>query len=461
MNKLKVFFAIAMLTALSVSISGCKEDTNDEDQLPVRIKPTESNLCDQVAEVVCHNAFQCCQGKQLETLFGITISTTEKDCRRDVALSCEQSKAEEIYSLSLKRVEIDTDRVEKCLNYLIAPDDQCFPVVPFDSSTYDLCDNNYFFIGQVKEGEECLYQHDCVDGTICDQNRECTKLPVKDESCENYPCAEGLYCDTDFTDTDYPVNCKKLIGEGKACNSYNPCEKGLFCKADEVDTADTDYDTNPYQEQMTGTCTILGKIDASCEGDNECESYECIPGICSDQSGACYTNDDCSGTCSISGDKCNKETPCSQTCNGGQSYLASYDTDYNTVYEVVPKTGDTCYGDYDCEGTCALDKTTSCANDLDCPDPSYCTDTDGTTMTQYTCDPIETYYTCEYYYGTGSICITSTNSCENAGTCEDQKCGDQAKCQGKPKCKEAYYPQNYCESTHSIIDIDTDINSMM
>jgi hypothetical protein len=294
-----------------------------------------------------------------------------------------------------------------------------------------------------------------VPDAICDQNRKCKALPVKKESCEHYACAEGLYCDTDFADSDMPVSCKSLVAEGNVCISYIPCKKGLFCKTGEVDT-DAPVDTAPVEEQLTGICTKLGVVDDACEANDECESFECIPGLCADGSGSCFTKDDCMGSCSITDENCNDNAPCATVCNGGRRANYTTDTDGNPYYEIVDLTGTICTSDDECSGTCSIDTEYTCTGDDSCT--NYCTDTDGTTqLHNNTCDPADTdteygFNNCVYNVGAGSVCTVGT--CDHMGSCEDQKCGKQSKCVGKPVCKDAYYPQNYCESAIDLIDSD-------
>jgi len=453
--------AIAVVAA-AAAVAGCKKKEKSTEMV-VRIEPTEENLCSQYAEVICHNAFQCCVGNELEETFGIEITTTEETCRRDIELICEEEFAKELYSLGLNppRVQVDTALVENCLNLILAPEDECFPMRQDDMSVWSECISHMkVFVGQVAAGGECLWDVDCAANpdnpehtAVCDVDRRCKLLPAATETCGRLSCADGLYCDTDLT--TLANTCAARIAEGNGCNYRMPCVEDLFCQALAPEAIDTEQ---PLETRITGTCAARLADGQPCAGDGDCLSYECLPGVCSDESGECYTNDDCTGTCSASGLPCNLTTQlCTGSfCNGGQEYAYVYDTDSQIGgYQVVDLTGEACVGDI-CGGTCSMDTDANCLGDTDCN--GYCTDTDGTTLTATTCEYAELYYTdCPTFLGAGSVCSEAT--CDGTGVCEAETCENIATCGGEPVCAAAVYALDYCHMGLHLLDVsepDTD-----
>jgi hypothetical protein len=65
--------------------AACDDDGGGD----INAKVSERRLCAEMAEIMCHNFYRCCRGGQIEADFGISLSTTEGECRRDVELRCE------------------------------------------------------------------------------------------------------------------------------------------------------------------------------------------------------------------------------------------------------------------------------------------------------------------------------------------------------------------------------------
>jgi hypothetical protein len=300
---------LAMLLVLAgfggVGAWGCGTDQEEGDP---DVSVTQNNLCDEMAEVLCHNIFECCTGSQIEEDFGLEITTTKKTCRRDVALQCEEGNALLLYAISAGTVAIERDKANTCLKDLVVRD-QCFMVI--DEPT-DRTACSEMIRGLQEEGKDCPMGFECAEDLYCAADGKCRKLPGKGEKCPSYACAKNLYCGYDGESSER--KCLTLKKKGESCPSSLACEPPLYCE---------------YGEDHTqGTCQSLKEVGEPCKASSECNSYKCIPGMC-DNGQACFVGSDCQGQCASSGQPCNSSYDCAGVCEvSGDSCEDDFDCDY-------------------------------------------------------------------------------------------------------------------------------------
>ncbi len=265
--------------ALMLLAAQCGEDES------IKISVDQSNYCDEVAEVMCDNIFKCCTGARIEAEFGITITTSEKECRRDMGLYCREQTAALKSSLDTGRASLRTEQVTRCLESYLMTDDECFPVV----TEFALPCQEALIVGNQGPGSSCLFDFDCVAGAYCAGNDVCIGLPTAGQSCEeDGVCADGLYCNYDELSGERICMSKKPVGE--TCGSSLECQHNLIC----VESLVVDTVT-----MISSTCTAKREVGQPCTGDEICASNICLPGLCSnDSEQPCYTNEGCGdGTC--------------------------------------------------------------------------------------------------------------------------------------------------------------------
>lgn len=419
MKIMKHFIGVLLSVGL-LMVGGCKEE---EDELAFDINPTESNVCGEVAEVVCHNSFQCCVGAELEATYGIEVTTNESSCRRDVELMCEQQYSGTFHSLGLGRISLDLTTIGTCLEQMLAPNDICFPYESIDKNATAACnDIEQMIQGLVPANGDCLFDFDCAGDAFCDVDRKCKILPIAGELCDpsmtdDMTCKDGLHCTVAVsaitTAIEYRCAANVLVGAG--CNVFSLCADGLYCKEKEEADIIQDTDMADY-EIMTGTCTQPNANGLACEGAQECESTNCLPGFCADGR-ECLSESQCGGECLSSGADCSADTPCASACVGG-------------TYE-----GSSCITDDNCYGSCSL-STAQCSKLTPCT--SVCVSDLGT-ATSTTCVDNTT---CETAYAVGYVCTPQT--CEEAGVCTPDTCQGASACAGR-KCAENFNVTDYCD----------------
>lgn len=182
------------------------------------------------------------------------------------------------------------------------------------------------FVGQVPEGELCTSGAECVGGGAC-ANPQCTvqcctgtcgppltgELPEPEgaalgEACEQHAdCAEGAYCETDFTCTAVPTEegARCLFGcargdlycdvEALVCRRF--AAAGETCDPNGVDAPPCD-DAWSYCDQV---CTPRPGPGEPCDGIRRCIAATfCDNGTCQPRGGPgapCFSADQCLVTC--------------------------------------------------------------------------------------------------------------------------------------------------------------------
>ncbi len=409
----KRVFVLAVLFVAATTLAAKCEDGED---LTVSVSLTEQSFCAEIAEVRCHNIFLCCTGNEIENDFGVKITTSEGECRRDMKLECERTNAELLYAFNIGTVSLSTADAQNCLESMIAPDDTCFPysATPIYA---EACVGN-LIVGQQAGGQPCLFDFECVADTYCAADRKCMAYPTLGQSCAMANiCASGLYCG--LNTTTYERECMNRLGAGQGCDGSSQCSSDLYCKENEsggdadsdIDTdvdSDIDSDADTDADWHAGSCAAKKEIGDFCDDDEICKSSKCLPGMCDDGQRTCFGDEDCRGECDENRDACLSDDECGGTCLG-----SSFDS---------------CTEDIHCQGTCES-SFDSCFQNDDCP--GECESTGTYCQADYECDMVMP----------GDVCNFET--CD-PGVCEHDVCVGIGKCIGTPVCAETYGVDNYC-----------------
>lgn len=226
----------------------------------VDISTDQNNVCDQVAEVACHNAYQCCSEGEIERLLNVTDPRSENECRSDISRRCIRSIAALDYGIDQKHVRFDSKIMNDCLNSLVAPGDTCATLASALPWT-EACMNSAW-IGLVEDSGACLSSAECASkDSFCGANQTCIARPTEGQAC-NFStgvtgCASGFFCLGGTT-------CRAQAAAGGACTSLSGCLDGLFC----------DTTTLP------GACAPLRAPGETCTNSAACTSAQCNLGTC-------------------------------------------------------------------------------------------------------------------------------------------------------------------------------------
>jgi hypothetical protein len=324
---LKIAFLGMILFAVALS-GGCK----DEKKSVVPADVAQDRLCIEMAEIMCHNFFQCCTGEEIEERFGISIEASEEECREDVELLCEQENADLMYSVANNRVQLNVNNINACLDEHIAPEDNCFPVV---TNFAPSCDAP-LTTGRQRAGAGCLFHTDCVRNTYCGNDRTCKPLPERGDECElRWGCAAGLFCG--YNEGSDTYRCEERKPEDNGCNYDTPgkaseCQDGLVCKPREEENT----------EGFNGICKELKQNGEACEENLDCASNFCLPAMCEDGERTCFHPDDCLGYCERTTDRsCAADSQCPGHCDDGSTCEEDCPSDCHR---------ETCVGGGQCDG---------------------------------------------------------------------------------------------------------------
>ena len=170
----------------------------------------QGNFCDEVAEVACHNMYQCCTEDQIESDLGVTEPRTEVQCREDKKRECIVANADVRDSLKAGRAHVRCGKFQRILRALAAPDDTCATYVT-ERPWMEAC-KTAAFLGTVATGATCFFSHDCQGGPTASAARTRSvsgtdrRVPVPAGFCA------GLYCGTGGT-------CVQKLAEGAPCTS--------------------------------------------------------------------------------------------------------------------------------------------------------------------------------------------------------------------------------------------------
>jgi hypothetical protein len=288
-----------------VSLVACGDDG-------VTIDSSSSNFCDQIAEVACHNLYQCCTEGEIENYLNVSDPRTEVQCRDDVTRSCHRQAAEVEDSIKQNRITFDAKKFNDCLTAIVAPDGVCSDIVmelPWKTACM-----NTAFVGAVATGASCLFDFDCqgAPDSFCAPAQKCMARPTSGQPCGT-GCASAFYCNGG--------TCAAKVAAGGVCTSSLQCEKDLFC----------DFTAMPQP-----VCAALLPGGSPCTSSSLCESNSCVPGQCSGTGVSCYNDAQCSMHCANSTAFCTTASNCALgTCSVGLNSCSS-----NT--QCVGGVGDVC-----------------------------------------------------------------------------------------------------------------------
>ncbi len=105
-----------------VAAVGCGGDDG------VGIDTSQSNVCDEIAEVACHNLYNCCTEHEIQVFLRVSEPRTQVQCREDVKRSCERDIASLNFSIEQNRLRFDPNLMNNCLAAIVAPDATCAEV---------------------------------------------------------------------------------------------------------------------------------------------------------------------------------------------------------------------------------------------------------------------------------------------------------------------------------------------
>ncbi len=292
----------ALVVGLTVAVA-CGGDDG------ISISTNQDNVCSTIAEVACHNLYQCCSESEIENYLDVTDPRTEAQCRDDLTKRCERSTAKLADSIKNNRASFDGKVMDTCLQAVLAPNGVCASVdamLPW----IDACADSAW-VGKVADGSMCYSRYECASkDSYCSPNQTCTALPTENMACSpSLGCATGLYCNGG--------TCKTLVAAGGMCTSTSQCAKDLFC------------DTS----QVTPVCSALEDGGQKCTGNATCKSGDCIPGSCSNSPTAtCYTDAQCYGRCQNSNAYCTADRDCGTgTCSNSPTTFCSTDVSCQNI----------------------------------------------------------------------------------------------------------------------------------
>lgn len=331
---------VVVLLCLGGILAACGGDDG------VSINADKDNFCGEIAEVACHNLYKCCAEGEIESFLGVSEPRSQDECRQDVTRICERRAATLHDSIEAGRVTFDSERMNGCLEAIVAPADSCATVVsdlPWKEACMDQA-----WVGTVPADGACFFAHDCAGApdSICGPNQKCAPKPTAGFPCGT-GCASGFYCESGI--------CQTRLSEGAPCVSSSQCATELFC--------------DPNATPMPA-CAKAAPGGSACTSNSGCASGTCIPGQCMSTSEQCYSDMDCNSRCADDGSFCTTSAQCaSGTCSVGGNFCSD-DTSCTAgngdtcVFPVLCLPG-SCIGDPVCTAqTLTVDYCTGALNQL-------------------------------------------------------------------------------------------------
>lgn len=308
------------LVFVAVLLVGCQDG--------LEVSASEDSFCSELAEVACHNLYQCCTESDIEEDLGVSEPRTEAQCREDKTRRCEVSTARYRDSLAKNRVQFNPEAYNACLEAVLAPDDTCSTYVDKLPWT-EPCDVSAW-TGLIPMAGSCFFDHDCAGypkSAECGSDQKCVTLPIGGFPCVNGNCAEDFFCGTGQI-------CQARLAEGTPCDGSDECQDNLYC----------DFAAMPDP-----VCAGRKPAGTACTSNNGCISAQCIP-----------------GECALTGATCYSDAGCSSRCAGSSFQTCTFDYQCNTSGRCNTVTSQTCGGstaDADCV---ALSAGTTCIFNVSC-----------------------------------------------------------------------------------------------
>jgi hypothetical protein len=167
-----------------------------------------------------------------------------------------------------------------------AGDDECVPPLECQSS---VC------TAMPGDGQPCLEGSYCAADLYCGEDDSCHVPRGRGGACPegDEACADDLYCDSRTT------TCQPMLGSGESCAHASwACGEDLYCSP-ATSTCKPDPGAGGDCADSSGTCAEGFYCDgamvcqatkpggAACADDEECRSYDCADGACSDATATC------------------------------------------------------------------------------------------------------------------------------------------------------------------------------
>lgn len=274
---------VALLCVLGLAAS-CGNDG-------IEVNTSASNFCSEIAEVVCHNMYQCCTESEIQDELDVSEPRTESQCREDLTRRCERNSQTLSDSLEAGRVQLDAARLNDCLNAVIAPGDVCGDVVT-ELPWKEACSVTPW-VGTVQPEGSCYFDVDCAGypDADCGPDQKCKLKPTA-----GFPCGGG--CASDYYCVSETQTCAAKADAGAMCTSDIQCNnrKDLFCEI-------------PSGMDM-GVCAVRGAAGAACLKDSACQSFECVPGTCQGTNFSCFDDQGCGARCADDNSPCDSAGDC-------------------------------------------------------------------------------------------------------------------------------------------------------
>jgi hypothetical protein len=252
----------------------------------VSVGTNANNVCSEIAEVACHNLYQCCSEGEIEDFLNVSEPRTEPQCKEDVKRMCQRDIARLDEGIDKKRVKFDSEIMNNCLEALVAPSGACATVeqtVPWA----EVCMNSAW-VGLVADGSQCFGTFECASkDSFCAPNQTCTAKPGPGQACGISPgCSTGNFCQAG--------TCRPQLAENAQCTSTAQCLQPLFC----------DF------AAAIPICTSVRDGGQPCTSDSACKSGDCIPGTCAGSTQSCFTSATCGRRCTNNGATCAQDSNC-------------------------------------------------------------------------------------------------------------------------------------------------------
>ena len=298
---------LALIAVLGLTVAACGDDS-------VTVDTSEENFCDQIADVVCHNLYQCCTESEVEDYLSVSEPRTEDQCRTDLVRSCERAAPDIRDSIKAGRVTFDPVKLNDCLNSLVAPEGVCAEVVT-DLPWKDTCSTmNFPWGGPVAPEGQCFFSFDCAGApdSFCGPDQKCKLKPTAGLPCSTSgECASMYYCGPNLT-------CAPRLSVGAPCTSSTQCGKDLFCD-----------NKGTYNTTTDDVCATKVPGGSACTSEDACTSNDCISGLCMGSSfQTCFGDAGCQSHCAVSGFACDGPEDCGTgTCTGNSSITCGVNGD--------------------------------------------------------------------------------------------------------------------------------------
>jgi hypothetical protein len=267
---------LALISVLVLALAACGGNNT------VDISTNQDNFCDQIADVICHNLYQCCAESDIEQYLEVSEPRTELQCREDIRRNCDRTAPDVRDSLKAGRITFDPNKLNACLEAILAPEATCSEVV-VDLPWKEQCSaKNAPWVGTVATDGQCFYTFDCAGApdSFCGPDQKCHLKPTAGFPCGT-GCASAYYCGTNNI-------CAPRLALGAPCTQFptGQCGENLFCDNKGTFTVSTD-----------DVCATKGVGGTICTAEDACVSGDCVQGKCQQTNLSCFNDSQCQSHC--------------------------------------------------------------------------------------------------------------------------------------------------------------------